>query len=63
MEEKKTKQTPAKKNYDKKYRRERMYSIAFRLSRTNDKDLIELYEAIPNKMEWFRESLKATAKK
>ena len=62
MKEKKNKQTPTKKDYDKRYRREKMLSIAFRLSRVNDKELIELYEAIPNKTEWFRECLRATKK-
>lgn len=50
-------QTPNKKAYDKVYRQKSMLSIAFRLSRSRDAELIEIYESIPNKMEWFRECL------
>lgn len=55
-----TKQPESKKRYDRQYRKEKMLSIAFRLSRESDKDLIEIYESIPNKMEWFREALRRT---
>lgn len=51
------KQTDSKKNYDKAYRQKAMISIAFRLSKARDADLIEIYESIPNKMEWFRKVL------
>ena len=51
------KQTENKKTYDKAYRQKSMLSIAFRLSRVRDADLIEIYEKIPNKMEWFRQCL------
>ena len=51
------KQTDSKKTYDKAYRQKAMMSIAFRLSRSRDADLIEIYESIPNKMEWFRQCL------
>ena len=56
--EKKTRQTPAKKTYDKKYRQEKMYSIAFRLSKVYDQELIETYESIPEKTAWFKSALK-----
>ena len=42
----------------RKYNREKMKSIAFRLHRVSDAELIEIYESIPDKMAWFRESLK-----
>ena len=58
------KPTPKVKAYDKrahdKYNREKMVSIAFRLSKERDADLLEIYQNIPNKMEWFREALKST---
>ena len=54
MEESKQK----KKQYDKRYRREKMYSIAFRLRREADAELIEKYLRIPNKTDWFRKVLK-----
>jgi len=47
-----------KRDYDNRYHREKMISIAFRLSRITDKDLIETYNSIPDKMGWFRESLR-----
>ena len=56
----KTKQTPQKKAYDKEYRRTKMYAIAFRLSRENDADLIDIYQSIPDKTEWFRQCLRQT---
>ena len=41
-----------------KYNREKMKSIAFRLHKVSDADLIEIYESIPDKMAWFRQCLK-----
>lgn len=38
-----------------------MISIAFRLHRETDADLIAIYEAIPNKAEWFRQALRDTS--
>lgn len=52
------KQTVKKKGYDREYRKNNMMSVAFRLSRANDADLIAIYDSIPNKMEWFRSCLK-----
>jgi len=59
--EKKSKQTPVKKQYDRKYRREKMLSISFRLSRIYDQELIEIYESIPDKSYWFKTSLRRYA--
>ena len=56
----KRKKTENEQEYIRKYHREAMISIAFRLSRERDKDLIEKYKKIPNKMEWFRKALEAT---
>lgn len=48
------------KKAHKKWNKEKMVSIAFRLSKERDADLIAIYQSIPNKMEWFRQALKAT---
>lgn len=48
----------AQKRANKKFNREKMYSITFRLHRANDAELIRIYESIPNKAEWLRECLK-----
>lgn len=48
------------KEYINGYHREKMMSIAFRLHRESDADLIAIYKAIPDKMEWFRECLRRT---
>lgn len=56
--ERKNRQTPQKKEYDNKYKREKKLCIAFRLSRQYDADLIDIYESIPNKMDWFRWALR-----
>ena len=52
----------AQKEASKKYNKKMMMSIAFRLHRESDADLIRIYEAIPNKAEWFREALRKTGK-
>lgn len=52
----------AQKKASQKYNKKMMMSISFRLHRESDKELIAIYEAIPNKAEWFREMLKKTGK-
>ena len=52
--------TEADKRATKKYRQKNMLCIAFRLNKKYDADLIEIYQSIPNKMEWFRSALRAT---
>lgn len=52
----------AQKEASKKYNKKMMMSIAFRLHRESDAELIRIYEAIPNKAEWFREALRKTGK-
>ena len=51
------KQTTAKKNYDREYKRTKLLSISFGLHRDLDKDLIEIYDSIPNKLDWFKDCL------
>ena len=41
-----------------KYNREKMKSISFRLHRDSDAELIAKYEAIQDKMEFFRWALR-----
>lgn len=55
--------TEADKRATKKYRQKNMMCVAFRLSRKYDADLIEIYQSIPNKMEWFRNALRETREK
>ena len=50
------------KDYDKrshkKYNREKMTSISFRLHNESDAELLEIYRSIPDKMKWFRQALR-----
>ena len=52
--------TEADKRATKKYRQKNMLCIAFRLNKKYDADLIEIYQSIPNKMDWFRNALSET---
>lgn len=52
----------AQKRASQKYNREKMKNISFSLHKETDKELIAIYESIPNKAEWFREALKKTGK-
>ena len=52
------KQTEAKKRYDREYRRTKMLSIAFRLSKEHDKEYIEIYKSIPDKTKFLKDSLR-----
>ena len=44
--------------YNLEYKRNMMLSVGFRLHRKSDADLIEVYQSIPDKSEWFRECLR-----
>lgn len=50
------------KEAHRKYNREKMKSIAFRLHKESDAELVAIYESIPDKMEFFREALRNYAK-
>ena len=52
----------AQKKASMKYNREKMKNISFSLHKETDKELIAIYEAIPDKAKWFREMLKKTGK-
>lgn len=47
-----------KAQYDNQYHREKMLSIAIRLHRESDAELIEKYRRIPDKAGWFRKMLR-----
>ena len=57
MEKKKRNITDHGREYIKNYNRENRMSIAFRLSRLYDAKYIEIYQAIPDKAEWFKWAL------
>lgn len=44
--------------YISKWSKQNQKSINFRLSKTHEKELIEIFESIPNKAEWFKECLR-----
>ena len=46
-----------------KYRNRWFKVISFRLHKENEADLIETFEKIENKAEWFRECLRREAEK
>jgi hypothetical protein len=48
----------SEKQAHRKYNRERMKSISFRLHKESDADLIAKYEAIDDKMAFFRWALR-----
>ena len=62
-EKKKRKYTYTEKENErgKRYKREHMTSIAFRLSNERDAELIEIYNAIDNKADFFRNALRRYA--
>lgn len=51
------------REYNNKYKRENKVGISIRLNRVYDAHLIEVYQSIPNKAEWFREALREYAEK
>ena len=59
----KTRVSEADKRAGKKYRRTKMLSIAFRLSRVYEQDLIDIYETIPNKSQWFKQAVREYGEK
>lgn len=44
--------------YVKAYCKQFQKAINFRLSKKNEADLINIFESIPNKAEWFKECLR-----
>ena len=56
-------QSKRHREYNLQYRRAKMKTICFRLHRGRDAELIRIYEAIPDKMAWFREKLEETKRK
>lgn len=50
------------KESNKKYNKEKMLSIAFRLNKESDAELIAKYQSIVNKTDWFRKALREVSK-
>lgn len=50
--------TDAQRRANQKYRKAHLKRIAFTLNLDSEKDLIEIYDSIENKQEWFRECLR-----
>ena len=61
--ERKNRMTETKRKYDLEYHRTKTLSVAFRLSKEYDKELIEIYKSIPDKSGWFKESIRNWAEK
>ena len=55
--------TDAQRRANQKYRKTHLKRIAFTLNLDSEKDLIEIYDSIENKQEWFRECLRKEGKK
>lgn len=51
--------TDAQRRANQKYRKTHLKRIAFTLNLDSEKDLIEIYDRIENKQEWFRECLRS----
>lgn len=49
---------PQKRKAAQKYLITQTLSIAFRLNRRTDADLIDIYERIPNKSQFFKQALR-----
>lgn len=49
---------PQKRKAAQKYLITQTLSVAFRLNRRTDGELIEIYERIPNKSQFFKQALK-----
>ena len=63
--EKKKYYTPATRKAAQKYLIKNCYSVAFRLSKVYEQDLIDIYKSIPSsqKAAWFKECLREYAEK
>lgn len=59
----KSKISEADRRAGKKYRRTKMLSVAFRLSRVYEQDLIDIYSTIPNKSQWFKNAIREYGEK
>lgn len=47
-----------KKKYDQQYAKDHKRRIVIDLNRNTEPELIEIYESIPNKAEWFKKCLR-----
>lgn len=51
-----------KREYNREYNKNNKVQIAIKLNKATEPELIEIYQAIPNKAEWFKDSLRRYAK-
>ena len=50
-----------KREYNREYDRTNKVHICVKLNRSTDPDLIDIYQQIPNKAQWIKESLRRYA--
>ena len=50
-----------KKEYDRKYSQQNKVQAAFKLNKVTEPELVEIYQLIPNKAQWFKDCLKQYA--
>lgn len=48
--------------YDRKYVRENKIQVAIKLNKVTEPELVEIYQSIPNKSQWFKDCLRQYAK-
>ena len=58
MTKRQSRYTQASNKASQRYQKENMLCIAFRLNRNTEPELIEKFQAIPNKRQWFIERLR-----
>ena len=47
--------------YDRKYDKENKIQVAFKLNKVTEPELVEIYQAIPHKAQWFKDCLRRYA--
>ncbi len=47
--------------YDKRYEKENKIQVAIKLNKVTEPELVEIYQSIPNKSQWFKECLRRYA--
>jgi len=52
-----------KKEYNDRYHKEKLKKVNIFLNKSTDAELIEVYESIPNKRQWFLDCLREYAKR
>ena len=47
--------------YDRRYDKENKIQVALRLNKKTEPELVEIYQSIPNKSQWFKDCLRRYA--